>query len=74
MPSINLGREPTLIIYLVLLALNTVQTEVISMPAWLHSTIVVVTTVLAALINRSQVTPALKPVAPVEGRRPMGGS
>lgn len=55
-----LGREPTLIIYAVLTALNTIQVAVIDMPAWAHTVIVIVTAVLAALVNRSQVTPVLK--------------
>jgi hypothetical protein len=59
--TVSLGREPTLIIQGVVLALNAVQVAAISMPDWAHTLIIVVSVALGALLNRSQVTPVTKP-------------
>lgn len=53
----TLGREPTLIIYAILAALNAVQWPTISMPTWAHIMVTMLTAALAALVNRSLVTP-----------------
>jgi hypothetical protein len=71
MLDLKLGREPVLILSLILTAINAVQIAAISMPTWAHTVIVIVSTIIAAILQRSQVSPVLKPVAPVEGRPPM---
>jgi hypothetical protein len=76
----TLGPEPTLILYGVLAALNAIQVAAISMPDWAHAIIIAVTAGLAAVVNRSQVTPVAKappvapPVAPPSAAIPPGAN
>lgn len=53
-----LGKEPTLIIQSVVLALNVVQTAAIPMTTLAHTLIGAGVIGLGAMVNRSQVTPA----------------
>ena len=53
----TLGKEPTLIIYAVLAALNAVQVAAVSMSTTAHVVVIVVTAFLAALVNRANVVP-----------------
>lgn len=56
--QLPLGKEPLAIIGAILAALNGIQTQVINMPTWAHTTIVVASTILGIVLARSQVTPA----------------
>lgn len=55
-----LGREPTLIVYSLLAALNAVQWAAISTPTWVHILVLAVTAGLAAFVNRAAVVPVAK--------------
>ena len=55
-------KEPILIIGTILATLNAIQAAAISMPAWAHTVIIVVTITLGTILGRSQVTPANPPV------------
>jgi hypothetical protein len=78
----TLGPEPTLILYGVLAALNAIQVAAISMPDWAHALIIAVTAGVAAVVNRSQVSPVAKapavppvpPVAPPSASLPPGAN
>lgn len=58
----TIKTEPVLTWGTALAILNAIQTLAISMPPWAHTLIVVLTTIVAALAARSQVTPVAKPV------------
>jgi hypothetical protein len=76
----TLGPEPTLILYGVLAALNAIQVAALNIPDWAHAIIIAVTAGLAAVVNRSQVTPVAKappvtpPVAPPSAAIPPGAN
>jgi hypothetical protein len=57
--NLHLGKEPTLILWSVYAALNSAQVAALNVPAWAHTLILAVTAVLAAVLNRSQVTPVI---------------
>lgn len=59
-----LGREPTLIIQCIVLALNAIQLSAISMSTAAHTIVAVLVIGLGAIVNRSQVSPVARPKPP----------
>jgi hypothetical protein len=55
---VTLGKEPTLIIQSVVLALNAIQISALSIPIWAHTLTSALVIGLGAILTRSQVTPA----------------